>query len=108
MTTLASSLSPSAPLTACAIRYRLDGPGPAAFLVDCGGEMRVYARGGLGGVMPRGRLLALLAERGCRWVPASGIVPIDLTETQSTDESEPPLPDVAGFMTTGGESVSAC
>ena len=65
-------------MPACAIRYRLDGPGPAAFLVDCDGELRVYARGALGGIMPTSRLLALLAERGCRWVPASGAIELDL------------------------------
>lgn len=64
-------------MPACAIRYRLDGPGPAAFLVDCDGEFHVYARGSLGGAMPTGRLLALLAERGCRWVPAAGEVVLD-------------------------------
>ena len=65
-------------MTACAIRYRLDGPGPATYLVDCDGQLRVYARGVLGGVMPASRLLAVLADRGCRWVPAYG--PVDLDE----------------------------
>jgi hypothetical protein len=77
-------------MTACAIRYRLDGPGPAAFLVDCDGELRVYARGALGGVMPTSRLLALLAERGCRWVPASGAVELDLGEPPAATQPTPP------------------
>lgn len=64
-------------MTACAIRYRLDGPGPATFLVDCDGVLRVYTRGELGGVMPAGRVLATVADRGCRWVPASGRVLLD-------------------------------
>lgn len=68
-------------MTACAIRYRLDGPGPATFLVDCDGVLRVYARGVLGGVMPAGRVLATVADRGCRWVPASGRVLLDPEET---------------------------
>ncbi len=71
-------------MTACAIRYRLDGPGPATFLVDCDGELRVYARGLLGGVMPAGRVLATLADRGCRWVPASGTVLLDRGEETET------------------------
>jgi hypothetical protein len=78
-------------MTACAIRYRLDGPGPAAFLVDCEGQLRVYARGVLGGIMPRTRLLALLAERGCRWVPTSGAIDLDLSVdvANSTDDRAP-------------------
>jgi len=82
-----SAYAPTA--TACAIRYRLDGPGPAAFLVDCDGELRVYARGNLGGVMPRGQLLAHLAARGCRWVPASGSVEVALDAERSDAEPEP-------------------
>ena len=77
-------------MTACAIRYRLDGPGPAAFLVDCDGELRVYARGVLGGIMPHSRLLALLAERGCRWVPASGAIELELGD--EPDASSPEMP----------------
>lgn len=73
-------------MTACAIRYRLEGPGPAAMLVDCGGQLRIYTRGVLGGTMPQSRLLAILAERGCRWVPASGTVDVDVPE-----EAVPPL-----------------
>ena len=76
-------------MTACAIRYRLDGPGPAAFLVDCEGQLRVYARGVLGGIMPTSRLLALLAERGCRWVPAAGAVELDLGDGPATPEPTP-------------------
>ena len=59
-------------MTACAIRYRLDGPGPATYLVDCDGQLRVYARGVLGVVMPASRLLAVLDDRGFLWVPVSG------------------------------------
>jgi hypothetical protein len=79
-------------MTACAIRYRLDGPGPAAFLVDCEGELRVYARGVLGGSMPRNRLLALLAERGCRWVPAGGSVEVNLEPLPARTEDARPFP----------------
>jgi hypothetical protein len=75
-------------MTACAIRYRLDGPGPATFLVDCDGELRVYARGVLGGVMPASRVLATLADRGCRWVPASGQVLLDRDDAGG--EASPP------------------
>ncbi len=71
-------------MTACAIRYRLDGSGPATFLVDCGGQLRIFTRGTLGGIVPRGQLLALLAESGCRWVSGQGTVEIDLTEAPRT------------------------
>jgi hypothetical protein len=66
-------------MTACAIRYRLDGPGPATFLVECEGELRVYARGMLGGVVPRSRVLASLATHGVRWTPAVGEIQLDLS-----------------------------
>jgi hypothetical protein len=66
-------------MTACEIRFRLDGPGPAAFLVECKGELRVYTRGTLGGVMPKSRVAAYLSERGCRWIPAGGEIELDLT-----------------------------
>ncbi len=72
-------------MTACAIRYRLDGPGPATFLVDCDGELRVYARGVLGGVMPASRVLATVADRGCRWVPAAGRILLDADDPASDD-----------------------
>jgi len=71
-------------MTACAIRYRLDGSGPATFLVDCGGQLRIFTRGTLGGIVPRGQLLALLAESGCRWVSGHGTLEIDLTEASRT------------------------
>jgi len=61
-------------MPACAIRYRLDGPGPATYLIDCDGEYRLYARGSLGAAITRPQLLGELASRGCRWVPASGEV----------------------------------
>ncbi len=75
-------------MTACAIRYRLDGPGPAAFLVDCDGAIRVYARGVLGAALPSDRLLALLADRGSRWLPATGAVEIDDPLLPAGDDGE--------------------
>ncbi len=67
-------------MTACAIRYRLDSSGPATFLVDCDGQLRIFTRGSLGGVVPRSLLLALLADSGCRWVPGQGTVEVEATE----------------------------
>jgi len=76
-------------MTACAIRFRLDGPGPAAFLVECEGQLRVYTRGTLGGAMPMNRVAALLADRGCRWLPAGGELELDLTaEDQAIRQAE--------------------
>lgn len=103
-----TSASTSAALTACTIRFRLDGPGPAAFLVDCAGELRVYARGGLGGLMPRGRLLALLAERGCRWVPASGSVLVDADEERRAVAAEPPPPAAEWVEVAGAGEAPPC
>ena len=65
-------------MTACTIRYRLDGPGPSTFLVECDGELRVYTRGRLGGVVSRSQVLASLAARGMRWIPAAGQIELDL------------------------------
>lgn len=95
-------------MTACVIRYRLDGPGPAAFLVDCNGNLRVYARGVLGGVMPPSRLMALLAERGCRWVPDSDRVDLDeslpaLFDDEARDREGLVYPPVGGVAGDGPE-----
>jgi len=87
-------------MTACAIRYRLDGPGPAALLVDCEGQLRIYTQGVLGGTMPRARLLAILAERGCRWIPASGEVDVDLP-----GETNLIVPPPIGEMASGSASA---
>jgi len=87
-------------MTACAIRYRLDGPGPAALLVDCEGQLRIYTQGVLGGTMPRARLLAILAERGCRWIPASGEVDVDLP-----GETSLIVPPPIGEMASGSASA---
>lgn len=66
-------------MTACAIRFRLDGPGPATFLVECEGDLRVYTRGELGSVVPQSKVLASLAARGVRWIPAGGELELDLS-----------------------------
>jgi hypothetical protein len=79
-------------MTACTIRYRLDGPGPAAFLVECDGRLRLYTRGMLGGALPRTRLLAVLAERGCRWIPATGTIDLDLGPDDAAPEPRWPAP----------------
>lgn len=64
-------------MTACEIRYRLGGSGPSALLVDCGHGLRLVTSGVMEGTMPKMRLLAILAERGCDWVPAVGEVLVD-------------------------------
>lgn len=93
-------------MAACAIRYRLDGPGPAAFLVECDGRLRLYTRGVLGGVMPKSRLLAVLAERGCRWVPATGEVVLEAIGAEGEEPAETgrPIPAdlLAAWPTTEG------
>lgn len=86
-------------MTACAIRYRLDGPGPAAFLVDCDGRFHVYARGTVGGALPTPRVLALLADRGCRWVPAGGDIDVDQSADPADARAE------AALVPTGGGSA---
>lgn len=69
-------------MSTCAIRYRLNAPGPSAFIVECNGGMRMYTRGTLGGRLPEGYTMALVGSRANHWVPASGelILDIDLDE----------------------------
>ncbi len=69
-------------MSSCAIRYRLNAPGPSAFIVECNGGMRIYTRGTLGGRLPDGYTMALMGTRPNHWVPASGelILDIDLDD----------------------------
>jgi hypothetical protein len=69
-------------MSTCAIRYRLNAPGPSAFIVECNGGMRMYTRGTLGGRLPEGYAMALIGSRTNHWVPASGelILDIDLDD----------------------------
>ena len=80
-------------MTSCEIRYRLEGQGPAALLVDCGEGLKLYTSGVMEGKMPRARLLAILAERGCDWVPASGQIDVEesLRHPQAAPEPVSPL-----------------
>ena len=64
-------------MTACAIRYRLDGAGPAAFLVECEGRFHFYTRGELGAAVATEQVRSLLANRFPRWVPAIGDLALD-------------------------------
>jgi hypothetical protein len=75
-------------MTACEIRYRLEGEGPGALLVDCGHGLQLVTNGVMEGTTPRARLLAILAERGCDWVPASGRVMVD--EERRTEQERVP------------------
>jgi hypothetical protein len=87
-------------MPACAIRYRLDGSGPATYLVDCEGEYRIYARGALGGAVSQAQLLGLLASRGCRWVPASGELPLPRREAPRPEEMVVPFVGAAAVEVT--------
>ena len=64
-------------MSTCAIRYRFDGPGPASFLVEHGGALRVYSRGVLSDSLTDGQVRTLLADRTRRWVAASGELVIE-------------------------------
>jgi len=64
-------------VTTCAIRYRLDGAGPAAYLVECDGRFHFYARGELGASVGPDQLRGLLASGCPRWVPANGALAVD-------------------------------
>ncbi len=65
-------------MSTCAIRYRLNAPGPSAFIVECNGGMRMYTRGTLGARMPDGYAVTLTAARASRWVPATGELILDV------------------------------
>jgi hypothetical protein len=62
----------------CVIRYRFDGPGPASFLVEHGGMLRVYCRGVLSAPLSEDHVTALLSDPKRHWVAASGQVVIEL------------------------------
>lgn len=79
-------------MSMCAIRYRLDGPGPAAFIVECDGRNYLYTRGSLGAALPDQSLTAMLAVSGYRWVPASGS--LILEPRRAGHRPEAPLPIV--------------
>ena len=65
-------------MSTCAIRYRLNAPGPSAFIVECNGGMRMYTRGTLGGRLPEGYTMALVGSRSNHWVPATGELILDI------------------------------
>ncbi len=67
-------------MSTCAIRYRFDGPGPASFLVEHGGMLRVYCRGVLSAPLSDGTVRALLSDPTRRWVAASGELVIDVDD----------------------------
>lgn len=61
----------------CTIRYRFNGPGPAALVVECGGEPRLYSRGTLSAPLPEGYPAELLTSRTGSWVAATGALIIE-------------------------------
>lgn len=73
----------------CAIRYRFDGPGPAALVVDCGGALRVYCRGTLSAPLSGPTLAAMLAGPRSRWVASAG----ELALLAVPAAARQPLPD---------------
>jgi hypothetical protein len=87
-------------MPACAVRYRLDGSGPATYLVDCEGEYRIYTRGALGGAMSQPQLLGLLASSGCRWVPATGVLPVPRSDVPQADDLLVPYVGAGGVEAT--------
>jgi hypothetical protein len=91
-------------VSTCAIRYRLDGPGPAAFIVECDGRYHLYTRGALGAALPDYSLTAMLGARGYRWVPASGDLIMEPDRRRSAPRSEFPLPLVPTAI--GGDPTS--
>lgn len=78
-------------MPACAIRYRLDGPGPATYLVECDGMFHLFTRGALGAALPAYRLPLLLDSRAQHWVPATG----DL-RLEDQAGAMAPIPDLSG------------
>lgn len=65
-------------MSTCAIRFRLNAPGPSTFIVELNGGMRMYTRGTLGGRLPQQYALELATSSGNQWVPASGELILDL------------------------------
>lgn len=101
-------------MSMCAIRYRLDGPGPAAFIVECDGRNYLYTRGSLGAALPDQSLTAMLAASGYRWVPASGSLILEQRRTGLRPDVSFPLvaagiagasPEPRPFIDTGAASA---
>ena len=67
----------------CAVRYRLNSPGPLTYLVETGGRFFIYARGRLGPALPAPLVDALVAGRGGPWVPATGDLVVRLGSSPS-------------------------
>lgn len=94
-------------MSTCAIRYRLNAPGPSAFIVDCSGGMRMYTRGTLGAKMPDGYVNELLGARASRWVPASGELILDIELDDDRLLGWEPLTgdDAASLVRAGGADI---
>ena len=61
----------------CAIRYLFDGPGPELFLVEHGGELRVYCAGMLSDPLSDGMITAMLSDEKRGWIPVCGTLVIE-------------------------------
>ncbi|MDQ3045256.1 MAG: hypothetical protein M3R06_08955 [Chloroflexota bacterium] len=71
----------------CALRYRLDVPGPVVYLVECGNRFHLYSRGTLGNAVSRDALPGLVSGRhGARWVPVAGTIPVGSHYAATTRE----------------------
>ena len=68
---LTNSMATTPTTTTWTIRYRHDGPGPAALLLESDGRVHLYARGKVGPPLSPAVLDALVHGRG-RWVTSSG------------------------------------
>lgn len=75
-------------MSTCAIRYRFDGPGPASFLVEHGGVLRVCCRGVLSAPLAEETVRAMLADERRRWVTATGEVLLDVPGPMPIDDGE--------------------
>lgn len=79
-------------MTNVPIRYRFDGPGPAALLVEIDGLLHMCTHGEVGEAMTSGRATALVAGRGSRWVPCGGTVLVADASAKDDIARDLPIP----------------
>ena len=75
-------------MAAYTIRYRFNGPGPAALLVEFEDALRMYCRGRLSAPLTERNVAVLLGGRGARWVAVTGELTVE-DGMRSLEHGEP-------------------
>jgi hypothetical protein len=65
-------------MPACAIRYRRNSSGPAAYLVEFNGRLHIYTNGVLGAALPESLTVTASVARDFGWVPVKDDLVVDV------------------------------